>query len=1232
MRLIVRLTVVFILGLTTSLLGFSQGPPDSAADGHNPAGAQGPLGTNDIWHVDPITGALTVQIAVPPLPVGGRGPIYPHLFKYNSGSTITFQAEGVYTTSGQTIGNDGNYVCGQVGNYGENCTQSPGPAIPAPDPPTIQQNYGWLGANNSYNQTFGPVGPWIVVNGPLLYNYSYYIQNQTVQYPYNSGIYTYYGCSVTGPYIFIDPSGNSHDLNLSTNVSLNNTGSVSQFVLDAPACSSEYYPQAPISDTSDGSVIHATVNDHAVELVMPDGTQLLPNGNLEDSNGNIHTSTTDSLGRTSDFSSTSDAGGMILPFGNFSMPYPTNSDLQITSFCVASISCPTQYSILSPSGSVSALTSISLPDGTSYQFKYDPVYATISEIIFPTGGYVQFTWSIKPVAEMTLGVTRESALVVTSACTSNDSGGTDCWTYTYPQNTDTPQYKSKVTAPDGSYTNYTGIGVNLSSTFKNGAPSIFETERDIYDKAGNELMSVVTTSPPFTSYITTTYWDSKTYNQQQVHYLYDQYNNVIEKDESDFLTCSTATPCTGPIPWLRKTFTSYAYATSNPLFLTAHIVNKPYLVMVTDGNGYPYSLTQYGYDEFPVTGSTGYTNHDDAKYGISSLLPRGNLTTESHCAGLNQSTPYSTANANACPASAWVKTTHTYDLTGQVLSTKDPKGNTTTFSYADNYVGATAPSGISTNGYVTTVTQPSPYGYTDKYSYDYNLGKPITHRDWNNKTTSYSYNDPLNRIKEIKYPDNGDVQINYINAGISSTGNLETPASVQLLTATGEASGSIQKTTVYDGLARKIQTQLNSDPYGTDYVDTTYDSMGHVQSFSNPYRSKSDPTYGITSYFYDALGRMTSKVDSDGSSTQYWCYNGYAIGNPTYCKAHTGSKNGIWTDFQDENGNRWQRTSNGLGQMVEVSEPNGANASASMETDYAYNPLSDLLSVVQNGVSGTDTPRITRSFSYDSLSRLSTANNPETGSVIYLYDANSNLSSKTDARGITTSYGYDALNRIVSKTYSNDSSGTPISCFQYDTSSILNAASGATGNMLGRLSNAWTQAANTSCTGTSPNYAPATGSYLSLKSILWYDPMGRPKNTNQQQCVGSHCSTPSPFQLSMFYDLVGTLTGLTNWSGGPGQSMALTNYYDGASRPCLTTVTTSNSSWNSNFPANLFQTNPSTTTPGYTPFGGLQNWSMGSTSSTASTGCGTPSSTINVTQGYTNRLWMNSISATGQIP
>src|SRR5262249_33467858 len=69
----------------------------------------------------------------------------------------------------------------------------------------------------------------------------------------------------------------------------------------------------------------------------------------------------------------------------------------------------------------------------------------------------------------------------------------------------------------------------------------------------------------------------------------------------------------------------------------------------------------------------------------------------------------------------------------------------------------------------------------------------------------------------------------------------------------------------------------------------------------------------------------------------------------------------------------------------------------------------------------------TRTFVYDSLSRLRSATNPENGNVTYAYDSNSNLVEKIDARGVKTTLNYDALNRLRSKVYSGtNSEGTAV--------------------------------------------------------------------------------------------------------------------------------------------------------------------------------------------------------------
>jgi len=63
----------------------------------------------------------------------------------------------------------------------------------------------------------------------------------------------------------------------------------------------------------------------------------------------------------------------------------------------------------------------------------------------------------------------------------------------------------------------------------------------------------------------------------------------------------------------------------------------------------------------------------------------------------------------------------------------------------------------------------------------------------------------------------------------------------------------------------------------------------------------------------------------------------------------------------------------------------------------------------------------TRSFIYDSLSRLRTAVIPESGTVTYQYDDNGNLLVQTDARNVSSHHSYDALNRAVRRWYNASS-------------------------------------------------------------------------------------------------------------------------------------------------------------------------------------------------------------------
>jgi len=125
------------------------------------------------------------------------------------------------------------------------------------------------------------------------------------------------------------------------------------------------------------------------------------------------------------------------------------------------------------------------------------------------------------------------------------------------------------------------------------------------------------------------------------------------------------------------------------------------------------------------------------------------------------------------------------------------------------------------------------------------------------------------------------------------------------------------------------------------------------------------------------------------------------------------------TTVLDQASHRRSITRDGLGRLSQVTEdPGGLNYT----TLYSYDALDNLRGVTQAGQG--------RQFIYDSLGRLRSAVNPESGTTSYTYDANGNVAARTDAAGVVTTYTYDGLNRLTSKIYSDNA--TPAVSIQYD--------------------------------------------------------------------------------------------------------------------------------------------------------------------------------------------------------
>src|SRR5258708_514226 len=222
---------------------------------------------------------------------------------------------------------------------------------------------------------------------------------------------------------------------------------------------------------------------------------------------------------------------------------------------------------------------------------------------------------------------------------------------------------------------------------------------------------------------------------------------------------------------------------------------------------------------------------------------------------------------------------------------------------------------------------------------------------------------------------------------------------------------------------------LTSDPDGTTFSVTAYDALGRTHTLYNPTRCTTpttncgESTWGYSTYAYDALGRTTSVTAPDGQAT-------------------TTNYSANCTTTTDPAGKARKACMDGLGRLIQVFEdPAGLN----YETDYSYDVLNNLLTVNQKGGSPNSANWRTRTFAYDSLSRLTSATNPESGTATYVYDANGNLLTKTSPKPnqtatatVVATYTYDALNRLTQKSF-NDGS-TPTVKYGYDAVALSGCA------------------------------------------------------------------------------------------------------------------------------------------------------------------------------------------------
>jgi RHS repeat-associated protein len=777
------------------------------------------------------------------------------------------------------------------------------------------------------------------------------------------------------------------------------------------------------------------------QVIDPDGV-IYGNGTLQDPNGNEVTSNTttitDSLGRQIPLPPTVNST-QVPPTNCPVVQYPpgvasisasyallwtppgyNGSTAQYT-FCYANIPTTINYFVNTPT----LLQSIVLPNGQSWQFQYYDSdgtnnFASLSQITLPTGGTISYTYGYGGQYHGSL-LQDYGRWVATRTVNANDGSGSHTWTYTY-NNPDLVSGTTTVSDPLGNDVVHTfGFG-NQYATYETQAQyyqgshssgTLLKTVNTNYSSLNdywqsNAPLSVVPTSigtvwPNGTSQVTKTYDPGFSFTD----YLGNTgkpgiYGKVVTEQAYDYPSGSSL---------LRTTNTSYAWQSPNPnysTYLTNNLVNLPYSVQVKDGGGTQRAYTTYGYDE------SGLQSSGVIEQKVTGESYPGNQTSVHRW--LNGSTT-ATTNCNVSVSNGYLVSNKVYYDTGEVQQSKDPCVYPTTYQYSSTYYGA----------FLTTATNALNQNTT--YAYDLNTGVVTSITDPNSQTTNKNY-DILSRLISVSFPDGGSTTLCYTDMGGGTCSQSGAPYQVVVTKAiTSSPVLNETSTIVFDGLGRTSQTQLNSDPSGTTYTETVYDANGRKSQVYNPTRCSSittncnnETTWGLTTTNYDGLGRVTSVVEQDGStvSTNYSAFP---------C-----------TTVTDEVGNSRQSCVDGLGRMTSVLEDPGSSPHLNYTTNYTYDALGNLTYVNQIGSSGGQ-PR-TRTFQYDSLSQLTSAQNPESGTILYAYDADGNVITKTaplpnqtGTATVTTTNTYDTLNRVIKKGYmdgNNPDPYTPTVQFGYD--------------------------------------------------------------------------------------------------------------------------------------------------------------------------------------------------------
>jgi RHS repeat-associated protein len=827
-------------------------------------------------------------------------------------------------------------------------------------------------------------------------------------------------------------------------------------------------------------------------------------------------------------------------------------------------------------GPLPVVSAVELPNGQQYHFSYNS-YSELARVVLPTGGAIEYDYAAGLTDGATSGVInvnspypgKEIYRRVVERRMYPDGGSGAAYesrtTYSRPESTTSnagyvvaDQYNSSGTWLGHSIHYFYGsprASFSQQPTQYSGWKDGREYQTTVYAADGVTPLRQVTSTfaqrgpvswwtgsadqeppndPRVVETITTLMDTNQVTKQTSINPYdsndkgFDQYNNQTDVWEFDYGVGA-------PGALLRHTHTNFLSATNytDPVN-GAGLLSLPVQTSVYDAGGVERARTSFEYDNYNTD-----TNHatlqtyprpgfselpisglDAAFNSGSNNLTRGNLTASAHYL----------LNGNGSPIGS-VTTYAQYDVAGNAIKALDPRGYATTLDYKDNF-GApdgeahlnTSPSELSSQSqmsYAFPTIATNALGQSTYAQFDYYLGRTVDAEDANGIVSSAYYNDALDRPRQLIVAPNGDINVKkQTRINYDDLNHVVTTTSDQ----SNYGDNLLKSEMVYDNLGRTTEKRQYETASSYIAVRQTYDVLGRSSQTSNPFRAGEAILWTTTAY--DDLSRVISVTTPD-NAVMKTSYSGNSVLVADQNQTDQLRRKRIsQTDGLGRLKDVWEVTA-ADGATEAVSFPGWPDVTAGYHTSYEYNTLDDLTTVHQGAQ--------TRNFAYDSLKRLTSAVNPESGTVWYQYDENGNLRVKTDVRGVSAHYSYDALNRVARRWYNSSTSPTE----QTNNSPAL-PANVATSDEVAYLYDS--QGLPSGAPSFSRGYATGRlvavtyGSGSSAGDYYGYDGAGRAV-LKTQQTAGSN------YQVNAIYNLAGAITSQSYPSGH------IVNYgYDGAGR------------------------------------------------------------------------------------